>query len=153
MDASGVMSSTYVPVELRRLVQARARGVCEYCLIDEACSFLDNEVDHIIAEKHGGVTDEANLACACWHCNRAKGSDIASLVPGTSDLVRLYNPRTDRWNAHFRLIGAEIIGITPIGEATARILGLNEPERLQERVAMMREQLYPSPAAEHLFLA
>ncbi len=51
------------------------------------------QVDHVISEKHGGPTEEHNLAFCCPFCNRAKGSDIASLVE--SELVRLFNPRID----------------------------------------------------------
>jgi 5-methylcytosine-specific restriction endonuclease McrA len=62
------MSHTYVPAELRRLVRQRAGDRCEYCLIPEAVTFASHEVDHVIAEKHGGLTDQANLAlsCAVW---------------------------------------------------------------------------------------
>lgn len=40
---------------LRQVVIERAGGRCEYCLLHytEAALF-DHEVDHIIAEKHGG---------------------------------------------------------------------------------------------------
>jgi 5-methylcytosine-specific restriction endonuclease McrA len=48
--------SSYVSAELRRIVRDRAGGVCEYCLIHERDTYLGNEVDHIIAEEHGGPT-------------------------------------------------------------------------------------------------
>lgn len=50
------MSITYVSAELRRLVVARAEGVCEYCLIAEEDTFYGCQIDHIISEKHGGPT-------------------------------------------------------------------------------------------------
>jgi hypothetical protein len=59
------MSETYVPAELRRLVRLRAQDCCEYCLIPELMTLAIHEVDHVIAEKHGGPTDEHNLAFAC----------------------------------------------------------------------------------------
>jgi hypothetical protein len=59
------MSLTYVPAELRRLVRDRANACCEFCLIPEAFSFAPHEIDHVTAEKHGGATNEANLALAC----------------------------------------------------------------------------------------
>jgi hypothetical protein len=49
--------------------------------------------------------------------------------------VRLFNPRTDRWNEHFAL-EERIHSITPlteIGAVTVRILGLNDPDRVLER--------------------
>ena len=95
--------TTYVAAALRRLVADRAGHVCEYCLIHEDDTFLGCEVEHVIAEKHGGPTTEDNLAFACVFCNRAKGSDIASVFPGSTEPVRLFHPRRDRWAEHFRL--------------------------------------------------
>jgi len=60
------------------LVEARAEQRCEDCLLPAALAFiLPYEVDHVIAEKHGGVTEEGNLAVACWRSNRHKGTDLA----------------------------------------------------------------------------
>jgi hypothetical protein len=124
--------------------------VCEYCLIHESDTYLGTAVDHVISEKHGGPTTEDNLAFACQPCNRAKGSDIASVIPGSAELVRLFHPRRDRWSDHFALVGFEIIGITPVGEATARILDFNSPRRLAERQASIEEGSFPSPAAAEI---
>jgi hypothetical protein len=63
------MSVTYVSIELRRLVAARANHICEYCLIAEADTFLGCAVDHIVSEKHGGDTAPENLAFACVSWN------------------------------------------------------------------------------------
>jgi hypothetical protein len=41
--------------------------------------FFKGVPDHIIAEKHGGVTDADNLAYACVVCSTAKGSDLGSI--------------------------------------------------------------------------
>lgn len=146
------MSGAYLGADLRRRVVARANRVCEYCLIHEDDTFFGCEVDHIISQKHGGPTEEDNLALACLICNRNKGSDIASLSPETGELVRLFNPRTDRWREHFVLAwdGITIIALTPIGEATVRILGLNHGERLLERQALVSEGRYPPTAARRL---
>ena len=59
------MSTTYIPVELRRMVFQKAEQKCEYCLIHEDDTFFGCQVDHIIAEKHGGATTLENLALAC----------------------------------------------------------------------------------------
>jgi hypothetical protein len=132
------VSGTYISAELRRLVVARADGLCEYCLIHSDDTFFGCEVDHIQSEKHGGPTDEANLALACLFCNRNKGSDIASVVP-----------RSDRWGEHFRLglDGITVVPMNEIGEATVRILGINAGERLMERDALRVIGRYPSPEA------
>ena len=106
------MSSTYIPSALRRLVCDRAKGCCEYCLISEATAFAPHEIDHIIAEKHGGLTEAENLALSCTLCNKHKGSDIASIDPETGEVIPLYNPRRDKWHEHFRLSNAEFIPLS-----------------------------------------
>lgn len=143
------MSGTYISAELRRLVITRAEGLCEYCLIHDDDTFFGCEVDHVISEKHSGATQEDNLALACLFCNRNKGSDIASRVPGTTRLSRFFHPRSDAWNAHFRLgsDGVTIVPLTEIGEATARIFGMNAGERLLERYALREVGRYPTYAA------
>jgi hypothetical protein len=136
--------SSYVGVELRRYVASRASGSCEYCLIHESDTFLGCQVDHIISEKHGGATSPDNLAFACAVCNRAKGSDIASLAASTGELTRLFNPRVDRWEDHFELRGFRIHPKTPIGEATVRLLGFNVTERVLERQSLVAVGRYPA---------
>ena len=107
-------------------------------------------MDHIISEKHGGLTHESNLALACLTCNRNKGSDIASLVPGTERLVRFFNSRTDRWSEHFSFTsdGVRIVALIEIGEATARIFGFHTSERLLERQVLGLVGRYSTAAAQ-----
>jgi len=140
------MSDTYISAELRRLVAARADGLCEYCLILEEDTFFGCEVDHITGEKHGGPTEAGNLAYACLFCNRHKGSDLGSIVRQTGGFCRFYNPRADRWAGHFRLDGFMIAPLTEIGEVTERILGFNRADRLLERKALRDAGRYPAPA-------
>jgi hypothetical protein len=85
--------SQYVPLQLHREVRQRARQHCEYCLLHEDDALLPHEPDHIIAVKHGGQTSAGNLAWTCFLCNRAKGSDLASIDPQTGAVVQLYSPR------------------------------------------------------------
>jgi len=100
---------TYIPENLREEVRERARHQCEYCLLHERDSIYSHEVDHIIAEKHRGVTLSSNLCYACLDCNRNKGSDFGSFDPETDDVVLLYHPRHDTWTDHFELDGAKIV--------------------------------------------
>jgi hypothetical protein len=141
------MSSTRVPAALRRQIAERAEGLCEYCLIHEADTFLGCQIEHVISEKHGGQTSAENLAYACVFCNRFKGSDIATLSRTTGQLVRLFNPRTDRWSEHFRVAGVRIVGVTDVGDATASLLGFNHPDRQVERESLIAAGRYPSEAA------
>jgi hypothetical protein len=139
--------SSYVPAGLRRVVADRADGLCEYCLIHEQDTFLGCQVEHIISEKHGGATVEANLAFACVFCNRFKGSDVATMSQATGRLTRLFNPRTDRWVEHFRVDGMRILGLSEVGQATATLLGFNHPDRVLERQALSDVGRYPSAGA------
>jgi hypothetical protein len=128
------VSKTYVPAALRNLVRERAEAACEYCLTPELISFAAHQIDHIIAEKHGGRTEADNLALACVLCNKYKGSDIASVDPKTGKIAALYNPRQDVWRKHFLLKENGMIEpLTDVGRATARVLRLNAPERVKER--------------------
>jgi hypothetical protein len=131
------VSESYIPLELRRIVLARAKGRCEYCGIAEADTYFGCEVDHIISEKHRGATEESNLALACVTCNRAKGSDVATV--GEDDaLIELYHPRRHTWSDHFSVVKNEIVGRTAIGKGTVRLLKLNAPERVAERALVRR---------------
>ena len=136
----------WISVELRQTIADRAKQLCEYCLIAETDTFYGCEVDHIISIKHSGSTELGNLAYACAPCNRAKGSDIGS-ISRSGEFTRFFNPRTDSWSDHFRLEGATIQPLTPIGEVTARILGFNDSARHHERNEMIRFGKYPSDAA------
>jgi hypothetical protein len=135
--------SVYVSAELRRLVAKRAEQRCEYCLIHEDDTFFGCEVDHVVSVKHGGATEEDNLAYACVVCNRRKGSDLGSLLRRTGELIRFFNPRTDDWEAHFELSGARIEPRTDIGEATLSIFGFNDEERILEREELISQGRYP----------
>jgi hypothetical protein len=102
---------------LRTLVIFRAQESCEYCLVHaDYDAVLVHEIDHLIAEKHGGATEADNLAYACAQCNRFKGSDIATFDPQTGQIVPLFNPHTQSWQDHFRHDGAVVIALSPFGK-------------------------------------
>ena len=128
---------------LRREVAARAGFRCEYCRMPEAELFAGCEVDHIISRKHGGLTDRANLAFSCERCNRAKGTEVGSVVGSERKFVRLFNPRTDVWREHFRLNGGMIQAQSEIGEATMRLLKFNSPDRVLQRRVLQAIDVYP----------
>lgn len=128
---------------LRREVRARAGDRCEYCLMKETLLVWGCEVDHIVSRKHGGATESSNLALSCARCNRAKGTDIGSVHPESEELVRLFNPRRDQWNEHFRLDGVRIVGLTLIGQVTVSLLQFNQDERLIERELLLKAGQYP----------
>jgi hypothetical protein len=123
---------------LRPSVRERAQGRCEYCLLPEEADFTHHEVDHIVAEQHGGKTALENLAYACFDCNKYKGPNIGSIDPDTGERTWLFNPRTQQWDEHFLLEkDGVVIGLTAEGRATARLLHINDPERVQDRLALL----------------
>jgi len=132
-----------ISAALRREVRERARERCEYCLLADSQAFFPHEPDHLIAIQHGGETVFANLALACFDCNRFKGPNIASLDPLTGELVTLFNPRTQQWFEHFRLNECQIIPRTATGRATERLLRMNILSRLELRQRWAALGLYP----------
>lgn len=121
----------------RRRVRSRAKHGCEYCgLLQEADPFFRFHIEHIIPKQHGGTHDLSNLALACHHCNLHKGPNLAGIDPDTGQMVRLFNPRTERWAAHFEKQGELIIGRTPIGRATIRVLAMNAAEQRELRAEL-----------------
>ncbi|NJM08007.1 HNH endonuclease [Candidatus Gracilibacteria bacterium] len=138
--------SSYVPAALRRLVLARAQGQCEYCRFPQLAAFLPFEVEHIISEKHGGLTEETNLALACPYCNDHKGTDLGSLDPETGILTPFFHPRKQRWPDHFALRGVQIAPLTAEGRVTINILQFNRAERLAEREILIAAGWYRDTA-------
>lgn len=119
---------------LRELVRLRAGDRCEYCRMHQDDDpFLRFHVEHIVARQHGGATVEVNLALSCHHCNLHKGPNLTGIDPVTGSVVALFNPRTDRWDQHFARRGMALIGLSPCGRATIRVLAMNARERLDLR--------------------
>lgn len=137
------MNQARMLASLRREVRERAGERCEYCLLAESQADPPHEPDHLIALKHNGQTTSANLALACFDCNRFKGSDIASIDAVTGDLVGLFNPRTQRWFEHFRLEGAHIVPRTAVGRVTEKLLRLNLHSRVEVRARLIEHGKYP----------
>ena len=125
--------------QLSEIIRQRALYRCEYCLLPEAAFPLPFQIDHVVAEKHGGQTVESNLALACAHCNAHKGPNIAGFDEVTKQVVQLFHPRMDIWEEHFRISGAVIQGRTAVGRVTVAVLAMNDADRLLIRTALMRE--------------
>lgn len=117
----------------------RAGGQCEYCRFAMAVSRLPFHCDHIIAEKHGGPTEDSNLAWACFRCNMSKGPNIAGLDPVSGNVTRLYHPRQDAWEEHFEWNGAWLRGKTAIGRATIAVLEINDADVVALRESLLAE--------------
>src|SRR5437868_13999809 len=118
---------------ISRIVQRRARDICEYCRMPHRFYRTDFQVDHIIAEQHGGSTDLDNLAWSCLHCNLHKGPNLTGIDPLTKKISRLFHPRRDNWSAHFRWRGPDLVGRSARGRATIAVLAMNDPRYIAVR--------------------
>jgi len=135
--------SRHIPDSLRTLVAERAKHRCEYCRLPAQDSLFIFHIDHIVSIKHGGETSSKNLACAYQICNLNKGTDIATFLHDPQFPVRLFNPRLDVWDEHFKVdILGEIISRTAIGQATIKVLDLNHPDGIIERRELLRLGLF-----------
>ncbi len=129
--------------ESRILVRLRAAGRCEYCRLPEAADEWPFHIDHIIATVHQQNDDPSNLALACTQCNLHKGTNFASIDPETSARVDLFDPRQQPWHEHFHVDNdGRIVGITPSGRATVRLLDMNGSPQLELRRELIELRMY-----------
>jgi len=49
----------------------------------------------------------------------------------------LFNPRRDRWAAHFRIENAVIVPLSSIGRVTTATLRLNDPNLIEARKLLL----------------
>ncbi len=121
----------------RELIRHRAGNACEYCRLPQSATpLIPFHMEHIVAKQHGGSADATGIALACDRCNAYKGPNLTSLDPDTEAIVRLFHPRVDRWEDHFELRDGRILGKTPVGRATVRLLNMNAPRRVQLRLSI-----------------
>jgi len=126
------------------LLQVRelAKDRCDYCRMPAAFDPLPFQVDHILAQQHGGETVVENLAWSCLHCNKHKGPNIAGLDPLSGALVPLFHPRRQKWQRHFRWHGPILVGRTRCARATIHILAINASAAVAFRAELMQEEVY-----------
>jgi hypothetical protein len=128
---------------LEQQVWERAGGCCEYCRMPQEYDAISFELEHIIAEQHGGPTAPSNLALACFACNRHKGPNLGGIDPRTRKKVWLFHPRRHKWQRHFRWDGPVLVGRTPLGRATVVVLAINLPHRIRHRAQLITEGVFP----------
>lgn len=136
--------------QLRRAVEQRAKGRCEYCHSPARYATQRFSLEHIIPRSQGGLTSLDNLALACQGCNNHKYNKTQFSDPVTNQLVPLFHPRGQRWQEHF--IWDEhferVIGLTASGRATVDALQLNRPELINLRQLLYTAGEHPQPAAD-----
>lgn len=132
------MTRKRVTTQQRQRVKQRAGGLCEYCQSQEAFATESFSIEHIIPVIEGGETVLENLALACQGCNSHKYTKTRAIDSVSEQLVSLYHPRTQKWEAHFRWSEdfLEILGITPPGRVTVIALKLNRPNLINLRRAL-----------------
>ncbi len=130
-------------ISLAELVRQRARHCCEYCRMPQVYDELPFEIDHVVAEQHGGKTIATNLALACFADNHHKGPNLSGIDPKTRKRVWLFNPRRHRWARHFRWDGPILVGRTAVGRATITVLGMNLAHRVRHRAELIEEGVFP----------
>jgi len=129
--------------QLIRLVRVRAHDCCEYCQLPQSCTSIAFEIDHIVAQQHGGPTVVSNLALACFADNHHKGPNLAGIDPKTGKRTWLFNPRRHKWSRHFRWSGPVLVGRTAVGRATIAVLKINAEHRVAQRSALIKEGVFP----------
>jgi hypothetical protein len=137
------MKKQYKIEQIRLDVAKRATYRCEYCRIHQDDMFISFELDHIIAQKHGGGNEIDNLAYACPHCNQHKGTDLVTFVDNYNDIVSLFNPRINIWSEHFSTSNGEIIPITKTGKTTIKLLKMNDVDLIILRALLSELGRFP----------
>lgn len=120
---------------LRRDVEARAQGRCEYCQSPAKYATQTFALEHIIPRSQGGQTTPENLALACQGCNNHKYNKTTARDPVTKQVVNLFHPRQQYWREHFAWNETYelVVGLTAAGRATVETLKLNRTELVNLR--------------------
>jgi hypothetical protein len=84
------MSKTHIPRKLREKVSADARRHCGYWLTREAIVGSPMEIDHLIPEALGGLTEEENLWLACSLIERVERIRVRTVKDNTFELAVTY---------------------------------------------------------------
>ena len=128
---------------LRQFVRDRADNRCEYCRLPQTASpFLRFHIEHVEASQHVLDDSESNLCLACARCNLQKGPNLTTMIQPDRQLVRLFHPRQDQWDAHFEVIDGRIVGKTDVGMATAKLLLMNSGDQLRIRRMLINRSEY-----------
>lgn len=123
---------------VREIVRQRADARCEYCRLRQQHLPLERLwIEHIIPKQHEGDDDPSNLAMSCARCNRHRGPNLSGVDPDTGEIVQVFDPRRQTWHEHFSYHGPVIVGVTPTGRATVRLLDMNAEKRVRLRAALL----------------
>jgi hypothetical protein len=144
-----IVSARKITDVLYQRVALDARGERGYCRVPQRALPYRLEVEHLRPISLGGGDELANLWLSCHKCNKFRSNRILGQDPLTQQEMRLFNPRNDEWNHHFRWQhgGLYIVGQTPIGRATVDALQLNDSYHQSARSVWILAGIYP-PASD-----
>jgi hypothetical protein len=130
---------------VKTILRHRAHFCCEYCCAQEEYSHDPFSAEHINPVGEGGDDDLENLAWACLGCNFLKHDFTTAVDLLTGTIVRLFNPRKDKWTDHFEWNEdfTLMIGLTPIGRATIKRLDLNRQGLVNYRKILVAAGKHP----------
>ncbi|MBL7797326.1 MAG: HNH endonuclease [Saprospiraceae bacterium] len=130
---------------IKKVVERRAKGYCEYCFSPSEFSPGPFAAEHVIPTAKDGLSTLDNLAYSCQGCNGHKFTATEAIDPVTKVMTSLYHPRNDFWESHFEWSAdaLSIIGITPTGRATVERLQLNRPNLVNLRKALLALEIHP----------
>lgn len=134
-----------ISVELKSKIRRQAKNNCGYCLTPQKIVSIPLEIEHIHPISEGGTDEEENLWLACRNCNGFKHAKTHAIDPNTNIETKLFNPRTQNWNEHFKFSEdkTEIIGKTACGRATVFALRLNFEQAVKARKIWVSSDWYP----------
>ena len=135
----------FLSARVRREVARRADYLCEYCRLQQDLCPEPFEIEHIIPRALNGPTELGNLCFACPVCNNSKQDRVAAWDEVTGQRVRLFHPRLQVWERHFRWSEdfGTVLGRTPVGRATVTALEMNHPRVVQIRLLCAGLGLHP----------
>jgi hypothetical protein len=71
-----------------------------------------------------------------------KGPNVATVIHESREIISLFHPRQQVWEDHFVIEDGVVVGRTPIGDATVRLLKMNDDDQLQIRKALIARAEY-----------
>jgi hypothetical protein len=75
-----------------------------------------------------------------WHASHVtlhKGTNLSGIDSITGKVVRLFDPRRQKWSRHFHWQSALLVGKTLTGRATLQVLQINQPIRIALRESLI----------------
>lgn len=79
----------------------------------------------------------------CSFCNLYKDPNLSGIDFQSGKIVRLFDPRRQKWKRHFEWNGPILEGKTLIGRATIRVLQINLDIRVALRQSLIDIGLFP----------